>query len=201
MRVLTAESMREVDRRAIEGLGIPGLVLMENAAQGCVDALGERFPEAESATVLCGPGNNGGDGLAIARLLANRGYDLEIFLVRGPKPLQGDAAVQESICRRMGLVVTEVLEESRLPAVLAAARRSDVLIDALFGTGLSRPLGGHFGALVKALAEVPGQRLAVDLPSGLNGSDPAMAGPALAADLTVTFAAPRWPRCWSPPLL
>ena len=86
MRVLTAEAMREVDRSAIEGLGLPGLVLMENAALGVVDAIGEAggtIGEATSAAVFCGPGNNGGDGCAIARHLAVRGWEVRIFLVFG----------------------------------------------------------------------------------------------------------------------
>ncbi|HXO29802.1 MAG TPA: NAD(P)H-hydrate epimerase, partial [Thermoanaerobaculia bacterium] len=74
MRILTAEEMRGVDRAAIERLGLPGLVLMENAALGVVDAIGRQYPQAESAAIFCGPGNNGGDGLAVARQLATRGY-------------------------------------------------------------------------------------------------------------------------------
>src|SRR5438270_25905 len=124
MRILTADAMREVDRSAIEGLGIPSLVLMENAALGVVDALGEAagaIGAAESAAVFCGPGNNGGDGLAIARHLSVRGWEVKIFLASGGKALSADAAAQLAICRKMGLPLEELATEDDARAALAAA--------------------------------------------------------------------------------
>ena len=100
MRILSAEAMQAVDHAAIKELGIPGLVLMENAAIGVVDAIGESFPEAESAVIFCGPGNNGGDGLAVARHLAVRGYDVYVFLAFFGKKPSADTASQLAICRR-----------------------------------------------------------------------------------------------------
>jgi hydroxyethylthiazole kinase-like uncharacterized protein yjeF len=205
MRILTAEAMRGVDRAAIERLGLPGLVLMENAALGVVDAIGRQYPEAESAAIFCGPGNNGGDGLAVARQLATRGYAVEIFLALGAasgRALQGDAALQLAVCRRLELTIHELpadgdspaagaATEAALAAALAAAGRHDLVIDALFGTGLARPLTGSFARLVEGLNEVPRPRVAVDIPSGLSGSSAEPPGPHLLADLTVTFAAPK----------
>ncbi len=193
MRILSAEAMRAVDRRAIEEIGIPGMVLMENAALGVVDALGEVFPAAESVVIFCGPGNNGGDGLAVARHLAARGYGVEVFLLLGGRELAGDAGTQLAICRRLGLTLREIdpADEGDFEAVLAAARAGDLVVDALFGTGLGRPLAGGLGRLVEALNEVPVSRLAVDIPSGLSGSRAEIPGPHLRAHLTVTFAAPK----------
>lgn len=207
MRILTAEAMRGVDRAAIERLGLPGLVLMENAALGVVDAIGRQYPEAESAAIFCGPGNNGGDGLAVARQLATRGYAVEIFLALGAagvpdaaggRSLAGDAGLQLAICRRLELTIHELPADGDSPAAaaalaaaLAAAGRHDLVIDALFGTGLARPLTGAFARLVEGLNEVPRPRVAVDIPSGLSGSHAEPPGPHLLADLTVTFAAPK----------
>jgi ADP-dependent NAD(P)H-hydrate dehydratase / NAD(P)H-hydrate epimerase len=193
VRILSAEAMRAVDRRAIEELGIPGMVLMENAALGVVDALGEVFPAAESVVILCGPGNNGGDGLAVARHLISRGYGVEVFLLLGGRALTGDAATQLDICRRLGLALSEADPEdgADLAAVLAAARESDLVIDALFGTGLGRPLSGGLARLVEELNELAVPRLAVDIPSGLHGSRAEIQGPHVRAQLTVTFAAPK----------
>ncbi len=201
MRILTAEEMRGVDRAAIERLGLPGLVLMENAALGVVDAIGRQYPQAESAAIFCGPGNNGGDGLAVARQLATRGYAVEIFLAvgkAGERPLAGDAGVQLAVCRRLELTIHELAPdgdaaeaEAGLAAALEAAGRHDLVIDALFGTGLARPLAGWFARLVEGLNEVPRPRVAVDIPSGLSGSSAEPPGPHLLADLTVTFAAPK----------
>ena len=190
MRILTADEMRAVDRRAIEELGIPGLVLMENAAVGVADALGEHFPEAASVAILCGPGNNGGDGLALARHLEARGYRQRVFLA-SHKPLQGDAKVQLEILERCGFEVAEIGPDTDPGPVLAACRDADLVVDALFGTGLESALRGHYSALVEAVDRLPVAKLAVDLPSGLDASRPQPPGAFLTADLTVTFAAPK----------
>lgn len=191
MRILTAEAMREVDRTAIEELGIPSLVLMENAAIGVVDAIGELYEDAESAAIFCGPGNNGGDGLAIARHLAVRGYDVEVFLASGRRGMRGDAEVQLGICRRQGLSIRDVATEDDVVEALEQAREMDVIVDALFGIGLSSPLEGVLADLVEGLNDLPLPRVSVDLPSGLHGSRPDAPGPHIRADLTVTFAAPK----------
>lgn len=189
MRILTAEAMQGVDRRAIEELGVPSIVLMENAALGVVEALGESFPEAAAVAVFCGPGNNGGDGLAVGRHLAVRGYRPWLFLATGGKELKGDAGLQLEICRRMQLPIEELGEDDDLAAVLARAREADLVVDSLFGTGLGRPLEGWYAELVRGLNRLPVPRLAVDLPSGLSGSRSEVFGPSIQADLTVTFAA------------
>ncbi|HVG07295.1 MAG TPA: NAD(P)H-hydrate dehydratase [Thermoanaerobaculia bacterium] len=191
MRILSAEAMREVDRSAIEELGIPSMVLMENAAIGVVDAIGEIYEDAESAAIFCGPGNNGGDGLAIARHLAVRGYEVQVFLVAGRRGMRGDAEVQLGICRRQGLAIQEVADEDGVVEALEEAREADLIVDALFGTGLSKPLEGLLADLVQGLNDLPVPRVSVDLPSGLNGSQSEPLGPHIEADLTVTFAAPK----------
>jgi hydroxyethylthiazole kinase-like uncharacterized protein yjeF len=202
MRILTAEAMREVDRAAIETLGLPSLVLMENAAIGVVEATAEAFPEASSAAIFCGPGSNGGDGLAVARHLAIRGWEVRIFLV-GPagttayaanaagEPKPSDFATQLGICRRAELSIFAVGEEKDLKVALEATAECDVVIDALFGTGLSRPLDGLFARVVAAINRLAVPCVAVDLPSGLSGSQAQPIGPHIEAVLTVTFAAPK----------
>jgi hydroxyethylthiazole kinase-like uncharacterized protein yjeF len=191
MRILTAEAMREVDRAAIEELGIPSLVLMENAAIGVVEAIGESFGEAESAAVFCGPGNNGGDGLAVARHLSVRGWEVRIFLVTGGRQLSDDAATQLSICRKAELAVMEVASPADLAGAAEAAAECELVVDALFGTGLTRPLEGLFADAVETINDLPIPCVAVDLPSGLSGSQAQPIGPHVEADLTVTFAAPK----------
>jgi ADP-dependent NAD(P)H-hydrate dehydratase / NAD(P)H-hydrate epimerase len=196
MRVLTAEAMRGVDERAIHQLGLPSLVLMENAAIGVVEALGDRFPHAERVAIFCGPGNNGGDGLAVARHLVVRGYQPAVWVAHGGKRLSPDALNQLEVCRGLGMEIAEISIEAELPAALLEATGADLVVDALFGTGFgndpARPLEGFFAAAVDGVAALrwPGRPvLAVDLPSGLDASSHRPPGPHVRADLTVTFAA------------
>jgi len=191
MRILTTEQMRAIDRRAIDELGIPSMVLMENAAIGVVDALTEAFPDVRRIAIYCGPGNNGGDGLAIGRHLAIRGYDVQLLVVTGGRALEGDAAAQLEICRRQGLALQEVAAEAVIGAVAAAGRDSDLIVDALFGTGLGRPLQGLFADLVESFHTSGVPVVAVDLPSGLDAGSANVPGPHARAALTVTFAAPK----------
>ncbi|MEM1178962.1 MAG: NAD(P)H-hydrate dehydratase [Acidobacteriota bacterium] len=189
MRVLSAAEMAAVDRRAIDELGIPGPVLMEHAALGAVEAIADRFPEATRIALFCGPGNNGGDGYAMARLLDSRGYGTDVFRV-GRRP-RGDALLQLQILERAGRRVTEITDPEALEKAMADAGAADLVVDALFGTGLNRPLDGLAAAAVRAFQTLSPPRLAVDLPSGLDGSRWTPIGPHATADLTVTFAAPK----------
>ncbi len=203
MRILAASEMQAVDRRAIEEVGIPGMVLMENAAIGVVDAIAEYFPQAESVAIFCGPGNNGGDGLAVARHLDARGYRLRSFLVARTSPadgsvLRGDAATQLEILERSGKLVEHLTPKTDLVAAIEAARDCDLIVDALFGTGLSRALEGHYAELVQHLETVSTPVLAVDLPSGLDASRGAIPGAVLPASVTVTFAAPKRAHIFAP---
>ena len=188
MRVLTAAESRAADRRAIEELGVAPLVLMENAALGVADALGERFAPVRRVAVVCGPGNNGGDGFAIARQLATRGYEVEVHLARFGRELSADCARQRAIVEALGLPVAEVAA-GRIGTVAERLAACELVVDALFGTGLGQPLAGEWAALVTGLAAVGRPVVAVDLPSGLDADAAAPIGPAARADLTVTFGA------------
>jgi ADP-dependent NAD(P)H-hydrate dehydratase / NAD(P)H-hydrate epimerase len=198
VKILTAEAMQAVDRRLIEEIGLPSLVLMENAALGVVEAIGERYPRALRVVAFCGPGNNGADGLAVVRLLAARGAAASAVLLRGGRPLSADAATQLGICQRLGLTVLEVDEAEELEAALDEAREAEVVVDALFGTGLSRALDGLFAQAVDAMMALERPIVAVDLPSGLFGSLPGTSGSHVVADLTVTFAAPKIAHVFAP---
>jgi len=190
MRVLTLIESRELDRRAIDETGIPGLVLMENAAIDVVEAIALGYPEARRIGIVAGPGNNGADGLAVARQLDARGYDLEVRLAAFGRRLSAECASQLGILRALGIPVVE-LEESFADEELAPLAATDLLVDALFGSGLTRPLEGPHARLVTALGELAPPVLAVDLPSGLDGDRAAPIGPVLAAATTVTFVAPK----------
>ena len=190
MRVLTVREIRDLDRRAIEETGIPGLVLMENAALAVADAIGERFAAAEHVGILCGPGNNGADGLAVARQLDARGYRVTVLQAAFGREASADARAQRAILAALGVEVTD-LAAGAGPASLAALGGADVVVDALFGSGLSRPLEGDAARLCEALSALGPPVVAVDLPSGLDGDRGQPIGPHVRATLTVTFAAPK----------
>lgn len=180
---LTVARARAIDRDAAERLHMPTLLLMENAARGVADAakaLGDRF------VLFCGPGNNGGDGLAAARHL---NYSrCRIHLLAEPDPVRSpDAALQARILRAAG---AEIIV-GRLPDPAAMSSGNQVWIDALFGTGLTRALEGDALRWVQAWNAGVGAKLSVDIPSGLHGDTGEVLGAACRADVTVTFVAPK----------
>lgn len=180
MRTLTVAEAREIDRDAVERLGMPSVLLMENAARGVADVartLGDRF------VVLCGPGNNGGDGLAAARHL---GPACDVFLMAEPDAGRApDAALQLRILRNAGRRIVAG------PPPEPSAYRGAVRIDALFGTGLTRPLDGAARAYVDAFNAGEGPKLAVDVPSGMDADTGRILGACCRADVTATFVAPK----------
>lgn len=178
---LTVEQARAIDREAEQRLGMPTVLLMENAARSVAEAarsLGQRF------VILCGAGNNGGDGLAVARHL---GFArCAIHLLGEPDPERApDAALQRSILHKAGAGLR--VGEAPDPAEHSGA----VWIDALFGTGLTRELTGDARAWVEAFNYATGHKLSVDIPSGLHGDTGEVLGVACRADQTVTFIAPK----------
>jgi len=188
MKVLSAAEMREVDRRTME-LGIPGIVLMENAAHRAVEFLVECCaPLGEQRiAVLCGKGNNGGDGLAIARQLFTRFHPpaLDVVLLAAPEDLRGDAAANYKMLAACGCPV-----EREIPA---RARSATLVVDALLGTGISGPAGGR---MLEAIREINGgfplaKTMAVDIPSGMASDTGGTEGEFVRADYTVTFTAPK----------
>jgi len=198
MRILTSEQMANIDRRAIEDFGIPSIVLMENAASAVADVIERHFSEAEAVALFCGTGNNGGDGFAVARHLRNRGVEPRIFLLGDRGRLEGDAKTNFDICLKMEIDVDDVTTEEELLESLAHASECDVVVDALFGTGLNRPAEGLHAEAIRSLCDLRLPIVAIDIPSGLNGSSRLVNEPVVEADVTVTFAQPKIPHIFPP---
>ena len=203
MQLASAAQMRELDRQTIEEIGLPGMVLMENAGRATVDLMQRVFGPVAGRTVcvFAGPGNNGGDGLVIARTVHGLGAFPFIFLLVRPDQLQGDAARNFAIASALRLPCQVFDQSGKIPAlldtVLTLNRMHPVhsLVDALFGTGLTRPVEGHFLDAINCLNSLHENNslpvVAVDLPSGLNSDTGAVLGGAVQADLTVTYAQPK----------
>ncbi|MDQ6799340.1 MAG: NAD(P)H-hydrate dehydratase [Acidobacteriota bacterium] len=191
MKILTAEQMRNVDRRATDRFAIPSLVLMENAAMAVVDAIFEHYANCERVSIFCGTGSNGGDGLAVARHLENRGVVPAVFIVGDRRKYNRDAETNLTICERLALPMYEITDVDSLNAALVYASDADVIVDALFGTGLNRAPDGINAEVIHSMNELALPIVAVDVPSGANASSAVPFDPCVQATVTVTFAAPK----------
>ena len=200
MRVLNAAQMREADRITIDEIGIRSLVLMECAGRQVVATIEERVEDLDASriAVLCGQGNNGGDGFVVARTLLQAGHDVAVFLVGRTADVSGDARINLEILGRLGHTLVEIGNEQEWELHASDVFACDLLVDAIVGTGLSRPLSGLFETVVRDINAATIPVVAIDLPSGLSGSTPDVIGPAIEADLTVTFAAPKLPHVLPP---
>lgn len=184
MRVLTSEQMRRVDRLTVED-GVPSIALMENAAHRVAEEMIREFDpiDRQNVVILCGKGNNGGDGLALARLLHEYQVGrLRVVLAADPSEFKGDAA--DNLRRVQEIGINPVFD---VPAKLRERREVNVVVDALLGTGLQGPPTGRTAELIRATRDFPQAKIvSVDLPSGLGGG-----GDCVRADITVTFTAPK----------
>lgn len=186
MKIATAEQMRNIDRRAIREWGIPGTVLMENAAAGIVSEM-ERFSnglDGMRVGIICGKGNNGGDGLALARRLRIRGVPVRVALLAPFTALEGEAKVNLAILRKTDI---DILPNASRQGLTDIIQWSDVLVDALLGTGLGSPLKGAFAQTVEMINSSGKPVVAIDMPTGINSDTGAVMGNAIKADLTVTM--------------
>jgi NAD(P)H-hydrate epimerase len=187
--LLSRDSVRGLDRDAEGRLGVPGLVLMENAGRGAFDAIAARFAGAlGKAVIVAGPGQNGGDGFVVARHLVQAGHRPSVFLVGEPGALTGDAAHNHRVLGALELPCL-VLREGALEPLDAALRDATLIVDALFGTGLTRPVAGVFAHVIERMQGQGAPIVALDLPSGVDADTGAVLGVAPRARLTVTFAA------------
>lgn len=191
---LTCQEIRELDILAIEHVGIPGIVLMENAARSVAECVYQALldPARAQVLILCGPGNNGGDGFAAARHLHNAGVEVAVVLAAPREKSRGDAACNLGIWERMAGTVIDATDPEGVARVRSAAARADVIVDALLGTGSSGAPRGVMAELIELANGAPrARRVAIDIPSGLNADTGEVSTPCFRADATVTFVAPK----------
>src|SRR5512132_2275226 len=195
MRILNAAQMREADRFTIEEIGIPSLVLMENAGRQVVAAIEAAYEEQLDGrvAVLCGRGNNGGDGFVVARTLLQRGIDTAVFVVGALADVRGDAKTNLDILGRLGVTVVEIGDEQSWELHFSEISQCTVIVDAIFGTGLKSPLGGMMETVVADVNASSIPIVSIDLPSGLSADTPHLIGDCIDASMTVTLAAPKLP--------
>ena len=187
MKLFTAEQSRELDRRTIEDHGVPSLQLMENAATAFADAA-ERIAMFKSASVFCGSGNNGGDGIAAARILASRGFDVRAFLVGKRDKLTNDAKEMERRLIACGLELEDYEGNHEQLKFIASC---GVIADAMLGTGLNSPVRGKYAEVIELINSQDIPVVSADIPSGISSDTGEILGVAIDANETITFGFPK----------
>ena len=176
--VLNAKQMKEADSRMIQQIGIPSLVLMERAAQQCVEMINREKRDFHTALVVCGSGNNGGDGFAVSRMLYEEGILVEVAFVGKMESRSRETEIQMEILQKIGVpIVTELPE-----------KEYDIIIDAVFGIGLCRKIEGRYADVIERMNRYQGYKVAVDIASGVSADTGEILGVAFRADITITFA-------------
>ena len=191
--LMTKDQVRAVDSWAINTLGIPGVVLMENAGRSCAELIKDKLKDiaCPKVCIFCGTGNNGGDGYVIARHLLNSGFEVVVAICGDRGKVKGDAKINLDILERLGRPIKQLnLRDGDVPAqVKAFAGDADMVVDGLFGTGLSGQLKNEYQQLIETINSSNCPILAVDIPSGLDCDSGQPLGAAIKADYTVTFVA------------
>ncbi|MDO9534693.1 MAG: NAD(P)H-hydrate dehydratase [Bacillota bacterium] len=192
MKIVTGTKMAQIDREAISRFEIPGLILMENAGLQVVRFIQRLRPELKEikAVILCGKGNNGGDGFVIARHLRRLGCRVETWAMGGLSEYKGDAAANYNILLKDGYEIYRAGEKD-LPASLRDLRSADLVVDALLGTGIQRNVSEPYEEIITAVNGTRALIVAVDIPSGISADSGEVMGAAVKAQYTVTFALPK----------
>ena len=189
MKVSTVAGMRNLDKGAVENYGIPDLLLMENAGLAVYQIISERFTvTGRHFVVVCGGGNNGGDGFVVARKLHSRGAAVSVFFYGNPEKLAGSARTNYDILHKLPVGIDFSKNARRLASDIA---RCEAVIDAVFGTGISRDVEGDYAEAIDTINAGGRPVVSVDIPSGINGDTGAVMGTAVRADITVTFGLPK----------
>jgi NAD(P)H-hydrate epimerase len=189
MTTLTRAQVRELDRRAIEEYGIPGIVLMENAGRGAAEVLMRLNPERLPVVIYCGKGNNGGDGFVIARHLEIRGFETDVLLFCEPADLAGDAAINYRVLTAAGQSQTVLGAAPQLAGLDRLLSPAEWIVDALLGTGTQGSVREPYLTAIAAINRVGKKVFAVDLPSGMDCDTGQPLGACVEAGHTATFVA------------
>ena len=190
MKSVSVHTMREMDRKAVHDYGIPGIILMENAGLRSADIIMEWYSRSVSKSsiiIVCGTGNNGGDGFVIARHLLNRGFSVRIFIIGTPEKIKGDALTNLTILKRMEADI-EICADRVTDVFQKSLNECDFIVDAIFGTGLDREVREPHRAFITRITMSQKPVVAIDAPSGLDCEKGIPLGAAVKAWFTITMA-------------
>jgi len=186
MKVISCQEMKEIDSHAIKKIGIPGIVLMENAALKVINNIDLNL---NRYAVVCGKGNNGGDGLAVARHLIVNNKRVKVYIAGNVGSGTDDFNINLNILKNLKADITYIKGEKELTALKEDLQNSDLVLDALFGIGLKRNIEGIYFDIIKIMNDSSKQIIAIDIPSGINGDTGEVMGIAVKAVKTITFHA------------
>jgi ADP-dependent NAD(P)H-hydrate dehydratase / NAD(P)H-hydrate epimerase len=200
MKILDSKQMRNIDARTSREYGIPGRILMENAGARAAESLEEECEDLEhrSILILCGKGNNGGDGFVLARHLVNRGFHPRVVLLNRRSEVKEDALANLRILGKMGVDVSVAHEPRTWKALLPELERSDLVVDAILGTGLRGPARGFLKTVIADVGGLDAEVVSLDIPSGLSADSPLVPGEAVVADHTLAMGLPKIPHLFPP---
>ena len=185
MKIATREIIREIDRKTIKEYSIPGLILMENAGRAVSNVIQNEFPDSGSISIFCGGGNNGGDGFVVARHLINAGKEVTTYLLKNKNEYRGDAKTNLNSLLKISKNV------KRLNSNFSNYKKSDLIVDAIFGTGLDGEVKGIYKKIIERINSLKTPKISVDLPSGIDSNKGIPLGVSVIANVTVTFVIPK----------
>lgn len=191
MKVVLNDEMKRIDKMTIEKYGIPGIILMENAGLSVIEEIINEFDTNSGFTIVCGRGNNGGDGFVIARHLSNYGYDVNVFIIGDSKKIQGDALINYEIIKKLDISITEIINHDDIHGFKEGIFCNPVVIDALFGTGLNSDVYGISEEVIEVINNYSDYVISIDIPSGVSGDDGKICNTAVMADKTIAFGLPK----------
>ncbi|MFQ5901887.1 MAG: NAD(P)H-hydrate dehydratase [Thermodesulfobacteriota bacterium] len=193
MKVVDAETIRRIDMRAIRDYGLPGIALMENAGRGVFEVISKEFGElaGKRVSIFCGKGNNGGDGMVVARHLKNRGARPVVYLLAEEDGVKGDARINLNVWKEMGGEINTILSTSDIRRYESPVRHSALLVDAILGTGLSTEVKGVYSETIDCINSMDIPIVSIDTPSGLDCNTGRVLGRCVDADITVTLGCPK----------
>jgi NAD(P)H-hydrate epimerase len=191
IKIVTARQMREMDKYTIDRLGIPGAVLMENAAKGAFLIIENELKDIDQPLVFvfCGKGNNGGDGFVISRYLWDSGIDVKVFIAGKEQDIRSDAKTNYQIIKKLNIPIKFISSKADLKKVTGS--EPDIIVDALLGTGITGAVHGFMAEVIDYINQLNGIVISVDVPSGLNSDLPVVEGVTVEADVTVSMALPK----------
>jgi hydroxyethylthiazole kinase-like uncharacterized protein yjeF len=193
MKIVNAAQMKKIDHTAINEYNIPGIILMENAGLSVLEEVLEslRSKENQKVAIVCGRGNNGGDGYVVARHLFNRGVDVEVFIIGSPEKIMGDAGINYNILRKLDVKISYLLKDEDLNRFRDSLAQCDIIVDSIFGTGLTRDVDELFKKVIHIMNGAQKGIISIDIPSGVGADDGRIYGAAIKANKTITFQLPK----------